>query len=83
MSDAPAVYFKSHGLGWWAQFRDICDVHVLPWEPLSSKVERTSLRSDSAVRLFYRAAAAMERRAPTLAAKLWMFPIVVLDKRVG
>ena len=81
-SRAPALYFKSHGLGWWTQFRDTCTVRVLPWEALSSKVERALLPGDAAARLFYRAAATLERRAPGLASRLWMFPIVVLDKRV-
>ena len=82
-TEAPALYFKSHGLGWWTQFSDRCTVSILPWEPLSSKVERSLLPGDGVARLFYRAAAALERRAPALASRLWMFPIIVLDKRVA
>ena len=80
-SAAPPLYFSAQPLGWWLQFNDAGSVSVLPSEIVSSKVERQIIRSDAVARLFYRAAAMLEGRAPGLAARVWMFPLVILQKR--
>ena len=79
---APALYFHAHALGWWQRFADSATVTEQPWEAMSSKVERNLLWSDGIARLFYRGATQIERRLPSLATRLWVFPAIVLDKRV-
>jgi ubiquinone/menaquinone biosynthesis C-methylase UbiE len=77
---APALYFKAHPLTWWQRFTDVCHLSFQPWEVVSSRVERLLIWNDGVAALFYKLARLVETRAPALAARLWMFPIVILDK---
>lgn len=77
----PALYFKPFPLHFWKQFKDSCEVQILPWQVLSASQERKYIRSDSVAEKFYRWAAGFEEEHPKIAVRLWSYPLIVLTKR--
>jgi len=75
------LYFSPHPLKWWQQFESACNVSMLPWDVIGSYEERTLIWSDLMASAFYPAARLVERATPSLAVKLWQYPIVILDRR--
>jgi SAM-dependent methyltransferase len=75
------LYYHAHPLGWWRRFAAEADIHYVPWEVIGSRPARALLRGDRMPRLFFRAAAWLEAKAPWAAARLWQYPIVILDKK--
>ncbi len=78
--DAPELYFKAHPLSWWNRFRNESQLTIRPWEIVGSRVERLLIWSDGLARAFYRVARLVEDHAPKVAARAWMFPIIILQK---
>ena len=82
LAEAPPLYYYAHPLSWWRRFADPdVGVRFEPWEAIGSRPARALLKSGALARAFYRAAAALESAAPSLAVALWQYPIVVIDKR--
>ena len=77
----PQLYYHAHPLGWWNRFKDSASISLLPWEAVGSRMATSALRTPAMARGFFRAAEAFERFAPALAARLWHYPVIVLDKR--
>ncbi len=76
----PPLYYHAHPLGWWRRFGDQAAVRFAPWQAIGSRPARALLRTDAMAALFYRAAGWFEAAWPAAAARLWQYPIVVLDK---
>jgi SAM-dependent methyltransferase len=76
----PTLYYHAHPRSWWRQFAAEADVRFAPWEVIGSRPARALLRTDGVAHLFFRAAAWFEAKAPAVAARLWQYPIVILDK---
>jgi SAM-dependent methyltransferase len=80
LAAAPELYFHAHKLGWWMRFDGDCKLSIVPGEVCDSATAQL-LRIEAAARGFYRVALWLETTFPTLSAKVWTFPIIVLDKR--
>ena len=76
----PKLYYYAYPLGWWKRFSDVCEVSLLPSEVIGTSPARL-LWNDMVARTFYRTALWTERTFPALSARLWRYPIIVLDKR--
>jgi hypothetical protein len=79
-SRAPELYYYAHSLDWWRRFEGRGRVSFAPWEIIGSRPARALLKTDAVASAFYRAARAIEDRWPTIAAKIWQYPIVIIDK---
>ncbi len=77
----PQLYYHAHPLGWWNRFKDTASISLLPWEAIGSRMATSALKTPSLARGFFKAAESFERIAPGLAARLWHYPVIVLDKR--
>lgn len=77
----PDLYYHAHPRGWWRRFETEAIVSFIPWEVIGSRPARTLLRGDSMARAFFRAAGWVEHRLPSVAVRIWQYPILVLDKR--
>jgi len=78
---APRLYFHPHPLGWWKQFRDECEVKLLPWKAMSVGYDKQLLFNDRVAAFAYRFCAWFERWFPALAARWWTYPVVLLTKK--
>jgi len=80
-SDAiPALYYFAHPLHWWQRFAGECKLSLVPSDVIGSRPARAMLRSEQMASFFYQWAARIETRAPRVAARLWQYVIVVLEK---
>jgi SAM-dependent methyltransferase len=79
--ESPALYYHAHPLGWWRRFSAGADISFVPWEVIGSRPARALLRGDGMAKLFYRSAAWFETKVPKAAARLWQYPIVILDNK--
>ncbi len=78
--DSAALYYHDHPLRWFNRFKDGCALRLLPWEVVNSRFADSLIRSGFLAARFFALARWMERKVPDLAARLWHFPIIVLDK---
>jgi SAM-dependent methyltransferase len=76
----PPLPFALHPLEWWRRFEPKCKLSVLPWDVMSNHQEGVLIHSDRAAALAYAVSSWIEAAAPSLAAKWWHYPIVILDK---
>lgn len=77
----PELYYHAHPRRWWRRFSEAARVSFAPWEAIGSRPARALLRTPGLGRTFFGLAGRVERRFPGLAARLWQYPIVVLEKR--
>ncbi|MSU89778.1 methyltransferase domain-containing protein [Rhodobacteraceae bacterium 2CG4] len=77
----PDLYFRRHPLGWWQRFADRARIDIRPWDVIGSRDDRALLWSDRAAKRFYAAAGRIEARHPRVAAALWHYPMIVLERR--
>ncbi len=74
------LYYHAFPLRWWRRFSNACRVELAPWEVVVGRFADVLLRPEAAARLFFRAAGWLETNQPGLAARLWHFPMIILDK---
>jgi SAM-dependent methyltransferase len=79
--DTPQLYYHAHPLGWWNRFKDSASISLVPWEAIGSRMATSVLKTPALARGFFRAAESFERIAPGIAARMWHYPVIVLDKR--
>jgi len=77
---APELYYHAHVLGWWRRFRDQCRLSNAPLEVIGSRPAQALLKSPAVASAFFKAASRIETKAPGVAAKLWQYPMIILDK---
>ena len=77
---APAHYYHAHPLRWWKQFSASARLTLLPSQVIGSRPAQALLRSDSLARGFFRFARWLELRYPQVAARVWQYPMAILDK---
>lgn len=75
------LYFSPFPLGWWRRFSDSCRVSMKPWDVIGSYEERTLIVGNWMASLFYAIARITENTFPSLAVRIWQYPIVILDRR--
>jgi len=80
---APALYYACHPLGWWRQFKDSCNLRILPSDIIGSRQAMLLLKNNVAAVVFYRLADLAERMAPGVAVRFWQYCVVVLEKKAG
>jgi hypothetical protein len=78
----PHLYYHAHPRSWWRRFAPMAAIRFAPWEAIGSRPARALLRTDASARLFYHAAAWLEANAPSAAARLWQYPIIILEKKL-
>jgi SAM-dependent methyltransferase len=76
----PRLYYHAYPLHWWQRFRGMGMISFKPWEVIGSRPARALLRTKAIAKAFFKAAAAVENRYPTVAARLWQYPLVIIDK---
>jgi len=79
----PDLYYHANPRGWWRRFDTEAVVSFIPWEVIGSRPARALLRGDRIARAFFRAAGWVEHQLPSVAVRVWQYPILVLDKRSG
>jgi hypothetical protein len=79
----PDLYYHANPRGWWRRFDTEAGVSFIPWEVIGSRPARALLRGDRIARAFFRAAGWVEHQLPSVAVRVWQYPILVLDKRSG
>ena len=79
--DRPPLYQKTFPLSFWKQFRDDCDVKLLPWQVFTASQEQKYVRTNEKAEKFYRWAARLEEKNPKIAVRLWSYPLIVLTKK--
>ncbi len=80
-ASAPPLYFFTHPLKWWDQFKDQCDIDIQPWDVMSNDSEDALLINDTVASLGYRLCSWLENKHPHKAARWWQYPLIVLKKR--
>ena len=78
---APELYYHAHTLGWWRRFQDQCKVSYEPSEAIGSRPAMALLKSRAAANGFFKGARWLQDRAPGLAARLWQYPMLILDRK--
>ncbi|MCP4429937.1 MAG: class I SAM-dependent methyltransferase [Gammaproteobacteria bacterium] len=74
------LYVHSYPINWWSQFESDCKVSVSGYDAISTNQARTLLPNKSMRSKFFNWASRFEDNHPRLAARLWSYVIVVLDK---
>ncbi len=77
------LYVYSYPIKWWSQFERNCKVSISGYDAISTNQARALLPSKRMRSKFFIWAARLEDNHPGLAAKLWSYVIVVLDKPVS
>ncbi|MSP68037.1 MAG: methyltransferase domain-containing protein [Alphaproteobacteria bacterium] len=75
------LYVHVHPIAWRDQFRDSCNIEVLPNDSISANQAKVLLPFSFMRRCFYRLCHGIQNRNPWLAARLWSYVAVVLDKK--
>jgi SAM-dependent methyltransferase len=77
----PPPYRFTHPLSWWTQFRDECDVDLIPWDVMGNTEERNILINDTIAQWAYRFCSWFETKFPKKAVEWWSYPLIVLSKK--
>lgn len=82
-SGTPQLYYHAYPLRWWQQFSDACRITLHPHEVIGSRPAKALLRGRRLPQAFFHLAGSIEAGAPGIAARLWQYPAVVLDKHAA
>ncbi len=74
------LYVYSYPIKWWSQFEGDCKINVSGYDAISTNQARSLLPSNSMRSKFFKWASRLEDRHPSLAARLWSYVIVELNK---
>lgn len=75
------LYFFRHRLKWWEMFKDSCEVEIRPFDPISTRQASVLLPGQAISRRFFQFCVGLEDRMPSLARRLYSYPVVILRKR--
>jgi SAM-dependent methyltransferase len=80
-SDKDHLYYFAHPLSWWKQFKNECEVTILPWRSLTAKDSHRLVPNNIFGRILFRSILAIENWLPKLAARWGAYPLIVLTKK--
>jgi ubiquinone/menaquinone biosynthesis C-methylase UbiE len=77
------LYYYAHPLNWWNQFKEQCQVKVLPWRSLTAKDARLFVPNNYLGKLFLRLLLKFETHFPYVARQLGAYPMIILKKEIS
>ena len=79
--ERPPLYYFAYPLKWWSQFKDECDLELIPWDVMGNTEEKQILVNDAIAWLVYRFCSWFEDKHPKKAVQWWSYPIITLRKK--
>lgn len=75
------LYFHAHPLSWWRRFEDLAEVEITIWRSFASRDQAALFPSGRLGRVMFRALYGLEEAFPHIFARMFQYPMVVLNKR--
>lgn len=75
------LYYYAHPLSWWEQFRDECDIKMLPWRSLAVKESLLLVPNNLIGKIFLKLLLWMESSFPNLMTRSGAYPMIILTKK--
>lgn len=75
------LYFYAHGLKWWRQFNDTCDIKITCWRSLPANLTRKVFPNNFLGKFMFKIFIFLEKIIPSFMCYIGTHPIIILKKK--
>jgi len=75
------LYFHAYPLKWWLRFKDIADVHILPWRSFETDMQKKLMPNNRIGKRVFNMLFALEEQFPNFFVNFFQYPMVILRKK--
>jgi ubiquinone/menaquinone biosynthesis C-methylase UbiE len=75
------LYFHAHPLAWWARFKDVATVQILPWRTFASHHQKRLFPNNWIGKRLLPLLYILEESLPNIFVKYFQYPMIILKKK--